>query len=120
MEYHNITRAQFDFLNRDGVPTALVVKPPESSDASIVSVEVSDDGLSATVAYQAMIDNNGKEWLFISIEDRDGVPVVAPAPAKPELGRTGKAILTVVSLAILAPFVGILWAWAGQVFRSFG
>lgn len=42
------------------------------------------------------------------------------APKKPELGRVGQTILTVVALAIVTPLVAILWAWAAGVVRSLG
>jgi hypothetical protein len=32
-----------------------------------------------------------------------------------ELSRAGKVTVSVVALAILAPFVAILWAWAAHV-----
>lgn len=42
-------------------------------------------------------------------------------PAKrQELGQVGKIIVSAVALAILAPFVAILWAWAGTVVRAMG
>ena len=43
-------------------------------------------------------------------------PRVKPAPQP--LGRVGQTIATVVSLAILAPFVGILWFWAVGVMEG--
>lgn len=37
-----------------------------------------------------------------------------------ELGPVGKVVVSVVALAILTPFIGILWAWALNVVRDMG
>ncbi|USH45265.1 membrane protein [Microbacterium phage Potty] len=44
----------------------------------------------------------------------------AEAPKKQELGPVGKWVVGIVALAIVTPFVAILWAWAAEVVRSFG
>lgn len=44
----------------------------------------------------------------------------ATSEQKPELGPVGKWAVGIVSLAIVVPFVGILWAWAAGVVRSLG
>ncbi|QLF84550.1 membrane protein [Microbacterium phage Rie18] len=42
------------------------------------------------------------------------------SPKKAELSPVGKWSVGIVALAIVAPFVAILWAWAADVVRSFG
>jgi hypothetical protein len=37
-----------------------------------------------------------------------------------ELGPVGKVVLSVVALAIVIPFIGILWAWAIGVIQGMG
>ena len=44
----------------------------------------------------------------------------AEAPRKPELGPVGRWVTGIVALAIVTPFVAILWAWAAGVIRSLG
>ncbi|QGH74020.1 hypothetical protein SEA_AESIR_67 [Microbacterium phage Aesir] len=44
----------------------------------------------------------------------------AGAPKSGELGPVGKWVLGIVALAIVTPFVGILWAWALNVVRDMG
>lgn len=39
---------------------------------------------------------------------------------RPELGRVGKIIVSAVALAILTPFIAILWAWARGVVQVMG
>ena len=52
----------------------------------------------------------------MSRDEQDG----GGASEKKELGKVGQIIATVVALAILVPFIGILWAWAADVIKSFG
>ena len=87
-------------------------------------VVVDEDGLAAAIEMSGQVPN-GIGYSFWSLEDwelrrvrRGSAGRSRPEP-KP-LGKVGQTILTVVALAILAPFVAILWAWAGDVFRSFG
>jgi hypothetical protein len=118
-EFRNITRIQVDFINRDGVPTALVVNEPDP--AAYASIDTEDDGLSADIRVYTN-QSLPPGYTFVGLEDADGVPHVATLVApksKSELGPVGRWSIGVVALAILAPFVAILWAWAGQVFRSF-
>lgn len=42
------------------------------------------------------------------------------APKKGEMGPVGRWFTGIVCLAIVTPFIGILWAWAAEVVRSFG
>ncbi|UYL85362.1 hypothetical protein SEA_HAGER_69 [Microbacterium phage Hager] len=63
--------------------------------------------------------NEKHEAAYHGASAADATPE-AEAQKKPELGRVGQTILTVVSLAILTPFIAILWAWAAEVVRSFG
>lgn len=37
-----------------------------------------------------------------------------------ELGPVGKVVLSVVALAVVIPFIGILWAWAIGVIQGMG
>lgn len=44
----------------------------------------------------------------------------AETPKKGELGPVGRWVTGIVALAIVTPFVAILWAWAAGVVRSLG
>jgi hypothetical protein len=118
-EFRNITRIQVDFVNRDSVPTALVID--EVDPAAFVFIDTADDGLSADIRVHTN-QSLPPGYRFVGLEDLEGVPGVATLAApksKSELGPVGRWTIGVVALAILAPFVAILWAWAGSVFRSF-
>lgn len=119
--YRGITRVQVDFVNRDGVPTAFIMDGPEVGE-TYLEVDVHEDGLHADIDIsQISLPNDGKNYRFASLENLPhvvAVPMGKPEPAP--LGKAGQIIVTVVALAILTPFVAILWAWAGQVYRSFG
>jgi len=39
---------------------------------------------------------------------------------KQPLGKVGQIIVSTVALAILLPFIGILWAWASRVMSLLG
>ena len=44
----------------------------------------------------------------------------AGAPKAAPVGPVARWVMGVVALAIVTPFIGILWAWAADVVRSFG
>lgn len=122
--FKNIQSVVVQFTNRDGVPTALTIDGTVPEADLRADVLVSEDGLSADIEIDGVVPN-GTGYAFRSLEDwelkwvrrgQDGRSRPEPKP----LGKVGQAVLTVVALAILAPFVAILWAWAGDVFRSFG
>jgi hypothetical protein len=124
--FGKIDRVTVEFENRDGIPTLLVVK--DTADLS-VSIDVTDDGLEADFSIVGSIANGedgykflGEDW-GVSIDLKKAPPVAVARMAAPrsksEFGPVGRWTSGVVALAILAPFVAILWAWAGSVFRSF-
>ena len=132
-EFHNIQRVIVEFVNRDGVPTAIVVDDfPQ--DKSFAEVVVDKEGKLAE--FQARIGDipNGTGWRFKDMDDTDlvwhprNVPMVvsydttvgAPVKKEAELGPVGRVVLGVVGLAILVPFLGILWAWAAGVVQHLG
>jgi len=115
-EFRNIQRIRVEFINRDGIPTALEVKDPEEA---YCRMELVDDNMDVTVF--SIMPNSTEHYNFVGMEDEGWVPKVVEVAApttKSELGPVGRWSLGIVGLAILAPFVAILWAWAGGVFRS--
>jgi len=123
-EFRNIQSIHILFTNRDGVPTALTIDGTAPMAELSGAVTVDDDGLAAAVEVSGVVPN-GTGYGFWSLEDWElrKVKRGQAGRSRPEpkpLGKVGQAVLTVVALAILAPFVGILWAWGMDVVRSFG
>lgn len=52
--------------------------------------------------------------------EQPDTPSEADGEKGSELGPVGKVVVSVVALAILTPFIGILWAWALNVVRDIG
>lgn len=125
-EFRDIQAIHVLFTNRDGVPTALTIDGTVPETELAFGVVVDEDGLAAAIEMSGQV-LNGIGYSFWSLEDWELVrmrrgrgPAGRSRPEPKPLGKVGQTILTVVALAILAPFVAILWAWAGDVFRSFG
>lgn len=121
--FSNIHRATIEFTNRDGVPTALIIDGTVPEADLMAGVNVDEDGLTASVELSGIVPN-GTGYAFKGLEDwelrwvrRGEMPT--RLPERQPVGPVARWTMGVVALAILAPFVAILWAWAGQVFRSF-
>ena len=132
-QFRNIQRATVEFTNRDGVPTALIVD--EFPEGSYAEINTSEDGTKVDILVYSAGIQNGRDYRFKGMDDEElvwrpkGVPLVTGyavaengrgVKKTDELGPVGKAVLSVVGLAILTPFVGILWAWAMGVVRGMG
>jgi predicted nuclease of predicted toxin-antitoxin system len=121
--FTNLEKVIVQFLNRDGVPTILELKQfPEKAYSDIT---VTDDGLNADFYVVAQDIDNGAGYALHSGEDYkvlilpshmvEADAIVAPMGApesNPELSPVARWTLGVVGLAILTPFIAILWSWS--------
>lgn len=112
-DYRNIKTVTVEFQDREGVPAALIVDGSNPDSALVASVDVHSDGTMAEIGIVGMVPN-GTGYGFKSLESwelvwrrrgEDGQDVKKRA----ELGPVGKAIMTTILLAFLAPVVWVVW-----------
>lgn len=112
-DFRNIQKITVEFRDREGVPSALIIDGTDPAAALVASVDVHRDGTTAEIGIVGNVPN-GTGYGFKSMEGwellwrrrgEDGQDVAN----KPELGPVGKAISTVVLLAILSPIVWVIW-----------
>lgn len=122
--FSNIQSVVVSFVNRDNVPTALVIDGTHASADLLADVTVDDDGLTAAIEITGQVPN-AIGYSFKSLEDyrlsfvrneEDGRPV----KKRQEFGPLGKVVAGAITVAILVPFISILWAWAVGVVRGMG
>ncbi len=111
--YKNIQKVVVEFTDREGVPSAMIIE--EFNETSYAEIVVMSDGLSFdTLVHSEGVDNTPGAFHFKSLEvwelryvrrEEDGQGV----KNKAELGPVGKAILTTILLAFLAPVVWVVW-----------
>ena len=126
--YGNIDYVVVTFKDREGVPAAITIDGSQPESDLLASINVSDDGLTATVRVDGLVANSSG-YAFRSLEDwelrwirRADEPYVAElgqgVKKRQELGRVGKIVVSVAMLAILSPLVVVLWdatlRWVGR------
>lgn len=119
-EHREVTKATFEFVNRDGVPTILYVDRADKP--GVAAVNLTADGKTIDFEYKSqLMPNDSKHWGYRGAEGDPPAIVTMPAgrPAQ-QLGKVGQAVTSVVALAILTPLIGIVWAWAAGVVRGLG
>ena len=122
--FKDIQTVTVAFSNRDGVPTTLIIDGSAPGADLLARILVDDEANVAAITIAGEVPN-GTGYEFKSMEDweikwvRRGTDGRSRPEPKP-LGKVGQVILTSVSLAIVCPFIAILWAWAGGIYRSLG
>jgi len=123
--YKNINRVIVEFKDREGVPSALILENPTA--AAYAEIGMSDDALSFDFEVSAPSQDNTRDAIrFRALEDWELKYVRRDEQAgqgvkkKQEFGPVGKVVAGAITVAILVPFIGILWSWAAGVVRDIG